>query len=55
MTSTYQKVRELGWSYLEKLALQQVLQIQSATDTPKKIVLGERPVMADGNESNVFC
>ena len=54
MTSTYQMVRELGWSYLEKLALQQVLQIQSATDTPKKIVLGERPVMADGNESHVF-
>lgn len=54
MTSTYQMVRELGWSYLEKLARQQVLQIQSATDTPKKIVLGERPVMADGNESNVL-
>lgn len=54
MTSTHQMVRELGWSYLEKLAQQQVLQIQSATDTPKKIVLGERPVMADGNESNVL-
>ncbi len=54
MTSTYQVVRELGWPYLEKLAQQQVLQIQSATDTPKKIVLGERPVMADGNESNVL-
>ena len=54
MTSTFQMVRELGWSYLEKLAQQQVLQIQSATDTPKKIVLGERPVMADGNESNVL-
>jgi iron(III) transport system substrate-binding protein len=54
MTSTYQMVRELGWPYLEKLAQQQVLQIQSATDTPKKIVLGERPVMADGNESNVL-
>ena len=50
MTSTYQMVRELGWAYLEMLAQQQVLQIQSATDTPKKIVLGERPVMADGNE-----
>ncbi len=50
MTSTYQMVRELGWPYLEKLAQQQVLQIQSATDTPKKIVLGERLVMADGNE-----
>jgi len=54
MTSTYQMVRELGWSYFEKLAQQQVLQIQSATDTPKKIVLGERPLMADGNESNVL-
>ena len=54
ITSTYQMVRELGWPYLEKLAQQQVLQSQSATDTPKKIVLGERPVMADGNESNVL-
>ncbi len=54
MTSTYQMVRELGWAYLEKLAQQQLLQIQSATDTPKKVVLGERPVMADGNESNVL-
>ena len=54
MTSTYQMVRELGWQYLEKLAQQQLLQIQSATDTPKKVVLGERPVMADGNESNVL-
>src|SRR5262245_32103013 len=27
MTSTYQMVRELGWSYFEKLAQQQVLQI----------------------------
>ena len=54
MTSTCQMVRELGWTYLEKLAQQQLLQIQSATDTPKKVVLGERPVMADGNESNVL-
>ena len=54
MTSTYQMVRELGWAYLEKLAQQQLLQIQSATDTPKKVVLGERPVMADGNESNLL-
>ncbi|MGA7598733.1 MAG: ABC transporter substrate-binding protein [Pseudolabrys sp.] len=54
MTSTYQMVRELSWSYLEQLARQQVLQIQSATDTPKKVVLGERPVMEDGNESNML-
>ena len=54
MTSTNQMVRELGWPYLEKLAQQQVLQLQSATDTPKKIVLGERPIMADGNEFERF-
>ena len=54
MTSTYQMVRELGWPYLEKLSRQNVLQVQSATDTPKKIVLGERAVMADGNEYNVL-
>ena len=54
MTSTYQMVRELGWPYLEKLAMQEVMQVQSATDTPKKIVLGERAVMADGNEYNVL-
>jgi iron(III) transport system substrate-binding protein len=54
MTSTFQMVRELGWPYLEKLSQQNLLQVQSATDTPKKVVLGERPVMADGNESNVL-
>jgi iron(III) transport system substrate-binding protein len=54
ITSTFQMVRALGWPYFEKLAKQQVLQIQSATDTPNKLVLGERPVMADGNEYNVL-
>ncbi len=54
ITSTYQMVRELGWPYLEKLSKQNVLQVQSATDTPKKIVLGERAVMVDGNEYNVL-
>jgi iron(III) transport system substrate-binding protein len=48
MNSTFQIARDLGWDYLEKLARQNVLQVQSATDTPKKIELGERPVMADG-------
>jgi len=47
-------VRALGWPYFEQLARQQVLQIQSATDTPNKLVLGERPIMADGNEYNVL-
>src|SRR6516164_1985045 len=54
MTATFQITRELGWSYLESLAKQRVLQVQSSTDPPKKLVLGERAVMADGNEYNVF-
>ena len=48
MKSTFQVARDLGWDYLEKLARQSVLQVQSATDTPKKIALGERAVMVDG-------
>src|SRR5580698_7504130 len=53
MTATFQIVRELGWEYLEKLSTQRVMQVQSATDPPKKLALGERAVMADGNEYNV--
>ena len=48
MNATFQIARDLGWGYLEKLAKQRVLQVQSATDTPKKIALGERAVMVDG-------
>jgi iron(III) transport system substrate-binding protein len=47
-------VRELGWEYLEKLAKQKVMQVQSATDPPKKLALGERAIMADGGEYNVL-
>ena len=54
MTATYQTSRDLGWGYFEKLAQQNVLQVQSAADPPKKIALGERAVMADGNEYNIF-
>ena len=50
MTATFQMVRELGWDYFEKLAKQRVMQVQSSTDPPKKLSLGERAVMADGNE-----
>jgi ABC-type Fe3+ transport system substrate-binding protein len=53
MTTTFQIVRELGWEYYEKLAKQRVMQVQSSTDPPKKLALGERGVMADGNEYNV--
>jgi iron(III) transport system substrate-binding protein len=50
LTTTYILSRELGWSYLEKLAQQKVMQVQSAGDPPRKIMLGERAVMADGND-----
>ena len=50
LTNTYLWVRELGWPFLEKLAKQKVMQLQSAADPPKKISIGERAVMADGND-----
>src|SRR5258705_5865433 len=53
MTATFQLVRELGWEYYEKLSKQRVMQVQSSTDPPKKLALGERAVMADGNEYGV--
>jgi iron(III) transport system substrate-binding protein len=53
MTSTFQVARELGWDYFEKLANQKVLQVQSAVDPPNKLALGERHVMADGNDFNL--
>ena len=48
MNATFQIARDIGWDYFEKLAKQRVMQVQSATDTPKKIQLGERAVMVDG-------
>ena len=54
MTATFQIARDLGWGYLEKLSQQGVMQVQSASDPPKKLALGERAVMADGNEYNIF-
>ena len=53
MTATYQLVRDLGWDYLENLSKQRVMQVQSSTDPPKKLSLGERAVMADGNEYGI--
>src|SRR5215831_7965249 len=54
MTATFQMQRDLGWEYFEKLARQSVMQVQSSADPPKKLALGERAVMADGNEYNIF-
>jgi iron(III) transport system substrate-binding protein len=53
MTSTFQMVKLFGWEYLEKLAKQKVMQVQSSLDPPKKIALGERAVMADGNDCDL--
>src|SRR6201991_633657 len=54
LTTTFVLSRDLGWPYLEKLAQQKVMQVQSAGDPPKKIMLGERAVMADGNDYNLI-
>src|SRR5215831_6003884 len=54
MTATYQMSRDLGWGFFEKLAKQKVMQVQSSADPPKKLALGERAIMADGNEYNMF-
>jgi iron(III) transport system substrate-binding protein len=54
MTATYQMQRDLGWSFFEQLAKQNIMQVQSSADPPKKPDLGERSVMADGNEYNIF-
>jgi iron(III) transport system substrate-binding protein len=54
MTGTHALSEALGWDFFEKLGKQRVMQVQSSTEPPKKLAQGERPVMADGNEYNVF-
>ncbi|SDT61509.1 ABC transporter substrate-binding protein [Bradyrhizobium canariense] len=54
MTATFVLERELGWQYFESLGKQKVMQVQSAADPPKKLLLGERAVMADGNDYNLL-
>jgi len=54
LTGTYAITKLLGWDYLEKLSKQQVQQLQSTTAPPKSIASGERAVMVDGNEYNMF-
>lgn len=53
LTTTYILSRDFGWGFFEKLAQQKVMQVQSAADPPKKVLLGERAVMADGNDYNL--
>ena len=54
LTATFQMSRDLGWEFFEQLARQRIMQVQSSADPPKKLALGERAVMADGNEYNMF-
>ena len=54
LTATFEMVRDIGWDFYENLAKQNIMQVQSATDPPKKLSLGERAVMADGTEYNIF-
>jgi iron(III) transport system substrate-binding protein len=54
LTATHQLARDIGWEFLEKLAKQKVMQVQSATDPSKKIAAGERLVAVDGTEYNLI-
>jgi iron(III) transport system substrate-binding protein len=54
VTATQAIVNVLGWEYFEQLAQQDFMQVQSSTAPPKSIAMGERMVMADGNEYNMF-
>jgi iron(III) transport system substrate-binding protein len=54
LTGTYALIKALGWEYFEKLSKQSVQQLQSTTAPPKSIASGERAVMVDGNEYNLF-
>jgi iron(III) transport system substrate-binding protein len=54
LTATFQIARDIGWQFFEKLAQQRIMQVQSASDPPKKLALGERAIMADGIEYGMF-
>ena len=44
---------DLGWSYFERLAQQDVTQVQSALEPPKLIAAGKHAVQADGVDSTL--
>ena len=54
LTGTYALTKVLGWDYFEKLSKTGIQQLQSTTAPPKTIASGERAVMVDGNEYNIF-
>ena len=51
LTATFATQGALGWAYFEALAKQKVMQVQSATDPPKKVSQGERSIAVDGSEN----
>src|SRR3982074_2500835 len=53
LTATFVLARDLGWVSFGKMAQQKMLHVQYAADPPKKILLGERAIMADGNDYNL--
>ena len=54
VTSTFATAKALGWPYFDALAKQRILQVQSASDPPKKVAQGERSIMVDGAEYTSF-
>jgi iron(III) transport system substrate-binding protein len=50
-TATFQIARDLGWSYFERLARQQVVQVRSASEPPNRLAAGASAVAADGASS----
>lgn len=54
LTATFEIARDVGWDYFATLAKQRVMQVESATDPAKKVVLGERPIMGP-TARNIRC
>ena len=50
VTITHTMTKMLGWDYFEKLAKQNVMQVQSATEPARKVAVGERAVSLDSME-----
>jgi iron(III) transport system substrate-binding protein len=45
LSATYAISKMLGWGYFEQLAKQNIMQVQSGVEPPKKVAQGERQVM----------
>ncbi len=45
LSATYVIAQKLSWDYFKSLATQNIMQLQSGTEPPKKVALGERQIM----------